>query len=272
MYLIDSHCHLDFPEFDRDRGKILQQAATLGVQRLVLAAVSRQYWPRLWRVVEEHPACYGTLGLHPYFLRQHQPGDLEALRKHLERYREHPKLCAIGEIGLDYQLREPDHSSQQFYFEAQLKLAQEFNLPAIIHVRKAHAQTIATLKHIPPARGGIIHAFNGSYEQAQEYRKLGFLLGIGGAYSWPNARKLRTMLPRLPLEQLALETDSPDMAPAFAAGQRNSPENLPRLCQRLADELLHIPAGKLACQTSQNVARLLGWTLTDSSSATIHGF
>ena len=258
MHLIDSHCHLDFPDFEADRNEVLARARTAGVQGFVLAAISRQHWPRLWQVVEQHDDCYGTLGLHPYFLADHQPEDLDALREQLQRYRQHPKLCAIGEIGLDWQLTNLDREQQQFYFEEQLKLAQKFDLPAILHVRKAHADVIATLKRIPPARGGIIHAFNGSYEQALEYRKLGFLLGIGGAYSWPNARKLRALLPRLPLEQLVLETDSPDMAPAFAANQRNSPEHLPQLCRLLADELLEIPAEQLACQTSANLQRLFG--------------
>lgn len=259
IYLIDSHCHLDFPDFDHDRDAVLQCAAAAGVQHLILAAVARSHWDRLWRCVEQHPACHGTLGLHPYFLAEHTPEDLNELRVQLTVRRQHPKLCAIGEIGLDYQLTQLPADAQQFYFEAQLKLAQEFNLPVIVHVRKAHAQTIATLKRIPVQRGGIIHAFNGSLEQALEYRKLGFLLGIGGAYSWPAARKLRALLPRLPLEQLVLETDSPDMAPAFAAGQRNSPEYLLRLCHLLATELLNLPAEQLARQTSHNVQQLFGW-------------
>lgn len=260
MDLIDSHCHLDFPDFDDDRSQLLARARAAGVQRFVLAAISREHWSRLWRVVEQHDDCYGTLGLHPYFLADHQPADLEALRQQLQQLRQHPRLCAIGEIGLDWQLDGLDRAQQQFYFEAQLGLAQEFELPVILHVRKAHAEVIATLKRISPARGGIVHAFSGSYEQALEYRKLGFLLGIGGAYSWPRARKLRALLPRLPLAQLALETDSPDMAPAFAAGQRNSPEHLPQLCRLLAEELLHMPAGQLARHTSDNLCRLFGWT------------
>lgn len=259
MYLIDSHCHLDFPDFDADRSQILDRARAAGVQRLVLAAISRQYWPRLWHVVEQYEGCYGTFGLHPYFLADHRPDDLAALRHQLEQHRQHPKLCALGEIGLDWQLAGLDRPQQQFYFEEQLKLAQAFDLPVILHVRKAHAEVIATLKRIPIPRGGIIHAFNGSFEQALEYRKLGFLLGIGGAYSWPNAHKLRSLLPRLPLEQLVLETDSPDMAPAFAAHLRNSPEHLPQLCRLLAEDLLAMPAGQLANQTSVNLGRLFGW-------------
>lgn len=259
LALIDSHCHLDFPHFEADRDLVLQRARTVGVQGFVLAAVTREHWPRLWQLVDQHGDCYGTLGLHPYFLADHQLEDLETLRQQLQRYHQHPKLCAIGEIGLDWQLTDLDRTQQQFYFEEQLKLAQEFELPVIMHVRKAHAAVIATLKRIPVARGGIIHAFNGSFEQAQEYRKLGFLLGIGGAYSWPKAHKLRALLPRLPLQQLVLETDSPDMPPAFTANPRNSPEHLPQLCRLLAEELLGVPAEQLASQTSGNLRRLFGW-------------
>ena len=259
MHLVDSHCHLDFPIFDHDRTEVLHRAAALGVQRFVLAAVTRQHWSRLWQTVNTHQGCYGTLGLHPYFLAEHQPEDLHELRTLLQRYRGHSKLCAIGEIGLDFHLPELEPTEQQFYFVEQLKLAQEFKLPVIIHARKAHAQVIKTLKEFPVPRGGIIHAFNGSYEQAQEYQELGFLVGIGGAYSWPNARKLRTLLPRIPLQQLALETDSPDMPPSFSATSRNSPEYLPKMCHLLANELLQIPATELAKQTTANVSQLFGW-------------
>lgn len=259
MYLIDSHCHLDFPDFDADRDTVLQQAARQGVERLILCAVERRHWPRLWQTVEASAACYGTLGLHPYFTDRHQPADLQHLREQLIRYRQHPSLCAIGEIGLDYQLATAQPDVQRFYFEAQLELAQTFDLPVIVHVRKAHAQVLDCIKRIAPARGGIIHAYNGSFEQAQEYHKLGFLLGIGGAYSWPAARKLRALLARLPLQQLVLETDSPDMAPAFAAGQRNSPERLPQLCRVLADVRGDITAEQLAWHTSNNLCRLMGW-------------
>lgn len=259
MQLIDSHCHLDFTDFDADRDEVLSRSRAAGVQRFVLAAISRQHWSRLWQLVNQHPDCYGTLGLHPYFLNDHDPEDLDALRQQLEQHHQHPRLYAIGEIGLDWQLDGLDRQQQQFYFEEQLKLAQDFKLPVIVHVRKAHAAVIATLKRITPQRGGIIHAFNGSLEQALEYRRLGFLLGIGGAYSWPNARKLRAMLSKLPLEQLVLETDSPDMSPAFISGQRNSPEYLPRLCQQLATELLHIAPESLARHTTDNLNRLFDW-------------
>jgi len=260
MPLCDSHCHLDFPQFDADRAQVLAACQQLGVEKLVLAAVTREHWARLWRLVEstQQPQLYGTLGLHPYFLNEHQPADLQQLRQQLQSYQQHPKLCAIGEIGLDFYLPELDRQQQLFYFTEQLKLAKEFELPVILHTRKAHAEVIQLLKHYSLPRGGIIHAFSGSYEQAQEYIKLDFLLGIGGAYTWPNARKLRATLPRLPLTSIVLETDSPDMAPAFAAGQRNSPSHLPKICSELA-EVIGISAEQLAKQTSSNLKQLFAW-------------
>lgn len=260
MPWVDTHCHLDFPDFDHDRDQVLQACRQQGVQRLVLAAISRQHWSRLWQLVDstEQPQLYGTLGLHPYFLAEHQPSDLALLRQQLAARADHPKLCALGEIGLDFYLPELDREQQVYYFTEQLKLAQHFALPVILHVRKAHAEVIALLKQHAVPRGGIVHAFNGSAEQAQDYIKLGFMLGIGGAYTWPRARKLRTTLPRLPLNHLVLETDSPDMSPAFNAGQRNSPALLPRIGDELA-ALLDIPATQLAAHTSANAQRLFGW-------------
>jgi len=260
MQLIDSHCHLDFPQFDSDRTQVLAACHQLGVTKLVLAAVTREHWARLWQLVEntEQPQLYGSFGLHPYFLSEHQPDDLQQLRQQLSSHQQHPRLCAIGEIGLDYYLPELDRQQQLFYFTEQLKLAKEFALPVILHVRKAHAEVIQLLKQHALPRGGIVHAFSGSYEQALEYIKLGFLLGIGGAYTWPNASKLRAMLPRLPLASIVLETDSPDMAPAFAAGQRNSPTNLPQICTELAP-LFDTPATQLAHHTTHNAKQLFAW-------------
>ena len=260
MQLIDSHCHLDFPQFDTDRSQVLAQCHQQGIEKIVLAAISRKPWSRLWRTldVSVQPQLYGTFGLHPYFLAEHQPDDLELLRQQLSKHQHHPRLCALGEIGLDFHLRELDRQQQVFYFTQQLQLAKDFDLPVIIHARKSHAAVIQQLKHYALPRGGIIHAFNGSYELAQEYIKLGFLLGIGGAYTYANARRLRALLPRLPLSSLSLETDSPDMAPAFAAGQRNTPSNLAQICTELA-QLIGIPATQLARQTTHNTKKLFAW-------------
>ncbi|MWV16444.1 TatD family deoxyribonuclease [Pseudomonas sp. L-22-4S-12] len=258
MQLIDTHTHLDFPDFDADRGALLARSRALGVEKLVVLGVYQANWQRLWDLVQGDAGLYAAFGLHPVYLEQHRPEHLDALRHWLQRLAGHPRLCAVGEFGLDYFLEQLDRQRQQALFEAQLRLAAEFELPALLHVRRAHAATIATLKRCRLKRGGIIHAFAGSHEEAREYLKLGFKLGLGGAPTWPQALRLRQVVARLPLEAIVLETDAPDMAPAMHAHQRNSPEFLADICAALA-ELRGIEADELASASSRNAAELFGW-------------
>lgn len=258
MRLIDTHTHLDFPDFDADRDAVLTRAGALGVERLVVLGVYRDNWQRLWTLAEQQPALYAAFGLHPVYLDQHRAEDLLALRDWLERYVGHPKCCAVGEFGLDYYIESLDRDAQQHLFEAQLALAIEVELPVLLHVRRAHAATIATLKRFRPRRGGVIHAFAGSAEEAKEYLKLGFKLGLGGAPTWPQANRLRKVVASLPLDAVVLETDSPDMAPAMHPQQRNSPEFLPDICVALA-ALMGVEADVLANASSRNAQTLFGW-------------
>ncbi|VXB43504.1 Uncharacterized metal-dependent hydrolase YjjV [Pseudomonas sp. 8AS] len=258
MRLIDTHTHLDFPDFDADRGALLARSRALGVEKLVVLGVYQANWQRLWDLVQGDAGLYAAFGLHPVYLEQHRPEHLDELRHWLQRLAGHPRLCAVGEFGLDYFLDQLDRQRQQALFEAQLRLAAEFELPALLHVRRAHAATIATLKRCRLKRGGIIHAFAGSHEEAREYLKLGFKLGLGGAPTWPQALRLRQVVARLPLEAIVLETDAPDMAPAMHAHQRNSPEFLADICTALA-ELRGIEADELARASSRNAAELFGW-------------
>ncbi|MGG2395810.1 TatD family hydrolase [Pseudomonas sp. SH1-B] len=258
MRLIDTHTHLDFPDFDADRDALLARSQALGVQRIVVLGVYQANWQRLWQLVESQQGLYAAFGLHPVYLDEHRPEHLGELRDWLSRTAGHPKLCAIGEFGLDYYLEQLDREQQQALFEAQLKLAAEFELPVLLHVRRAHAATIATLKRFRLARGGIIHAFAGSAEEAREYIKLGFRLGLGGAATWPQANRLRKVVAGLPLEAIVLETDAPDMAPAMHPNQRNSPEYLVDICSELA-ALRGISPDELAAASSRNAEELFGW-------------
>lgn len=258
MQLIDTHTHLDFPDFDTDREAVLDQARQLGVQRMVVLGVGVSNWQRLWDQVVQHDELYAAFGLHPVYLNEHGPHDLQALEQWLARLHGHAKLCAVGEFGLDYYLEGLDRERQQALFEAQLTLAERFELPVLLHVRRAHAPVIATLKRHKLQRAGIIHAFAGSYEEAREYLKLGFKLGLGGAPTWPQAKRLRQVIARLPLDALVLETDSPDMAPAMHPNVRNSPAHLPDICCNLA-QLLGVAAEQLAVASSRNAAQLFGW-------------
>lgn len=259
MRLIDTHTHLDFPDFDADRNDVIARSRALGVERMVLLGVHQANWQRLWQLVEQDQGLYAALGLHPVYLDEHRPDHLQALRQQLEERAGHPRLCAVGEFGLDYFIESLDRNAQQALFEAQLGLAAEFELPVLLHVRRAHAATIATLKRYRLKRAGVIHAFAGSAEEAREYLKLGFYLGLGGAATWPQALRLRRVLAGLPLDALVLETDSPDMAPAMYPQQRNSPEYLPDICTTLAG-LLNVPPATLAAASSANACALFGWT------------
>ena len=258
MRLIDTHTHLDFPDFDADRTEVLARSSALGVQRMVVLGVYQANWQRLWQLVEAHDGLHAAFGLHPVYLDEHQPQHLAELRDWLGRLAGHRKLCAVGEFGLDYYLEALDRQRQQTLFEAQLGLAVDFELPALLHVRRAHAATIATLKRFRPPRGGIVHAFAGSYEEAREYIKLGFRLGLGGAATWPQANRLRRVVGQLPLESIVLETDAPDMAPAMHPNQRNSPEYLAEICAELA-ALRGITAEELAAASSRNADEVFGW-------------
>ena len=258
MGLIDSHTHLDFPDFDADRPQLLARSRASGVEQMVVLGVYQPNWQRLWDLVQTDSQLYAAFGLHPVYLNEHRPEHVLELGQWLSRLAGHPQLCAVGEIGLDYFLPELDREGQQQLFEAQLQLAADFQLPALLHVRRSHAQVIATLKRFRLQRGGIIHAFAGSREEAREYLKLGFKLGLGGAATWPQALRLRKVIVDLPLDAIVLETDSPDMAPAMYPNQRNSPEHLPDICQALA-EVMGISPERLAETSTANARELFGW-------------
>ena len=258
MGLIDTHTHLDFPDFDADRPQLLARSRALGVGLMVVLGVYQRNWQRLWDLVQTDSQLYAAFGLHPVYLNEHRPGHLAELEQWLSRLAGHPQLCAVGEIGLDYFLPELDRDGQQQLFEAQLKLAADAQLPALLHVRRSHAQVIATLKRFRLQRCGIVHAFAGSREEAREYIKLGFKLGLGGAATWPQALRLRKVIVDLPLDAIVLETDAPDMAPAMYPNQRNSPQYLPDICQALA-QVMGISPERLAEATTANACELFGW-------------
>jgi TatD DNase family protein len=256
--LIDSHTHLDFPDFDEDRQALLAESRALGVKRMVVLGVYQANWQRVWDLVQSDPDLHAAFGLHPMYLDVHQPEDLPELGDWLARLAGHRQVCAVGEIGLDYFIETLDRERQQTLFEAQLQLAADFNLPALIHVRRSHAAVIATLKRFRLKRAGIIHAFAGSKEEAREYIKLGFKLGLGGAATWPQALRMHRVLAELPLESVVLETDAPDMAPVMFPGQRNSPAHLPAICSALAG-IMSITAEQLAAASTANACELFNW-------------
>ena len=258
MDLIDTHTHLDFPDFDADRQALMAESRALGVRQMVVLGVYQGNWQRVWDLVQSDPDLHAAFGLHPVYLEDHRPEHLTELSDWLTRLAGHRQLCAVGEIGLDYFIETLDRERQQALFDAQLQLAVDFHLPALIHVRRSHAAVIATLKRFKLKRAGIIHAFAGSQEEAREYIKLGFKLGLGGAATWPQALRMHRVLARLPLESVVLETDSPDMAPAMFPGQRNSPAHLPAICTALA-QIMSLAPEQLAAASTANARELFNW-------------
>jgi len=257
--LIDTHTHLDFPDFDADRQALLAESRALGVRRIVVLGVYQANWQRVWELVQSDPDLHAAFGLHPVYLDDHRPQHLSELGDWLTRLAGHRQVCAVGEIGLDYFIETLDRDRQQALFEAQLQLAVDFDLPALIHVRRSHAAVIATLKRFRLKRAGIIHAFAGSQEEAREYIKLGFKLGLGGAPTWPQALRMHRVLGALPLDSVVLETDSPDMPPAMFPGQRNSPAHLPAICTALAN-IMAISPEQLAATSTANACELFNWS------------
>lgn len=253
MNLIDSHCHLDATAFDTDRIDVLARCRASGIEAIVVPGVRRPDFPTLKAVCASSPMLHAAYGLHPLFLAHHRPEDIDALRDWLAR----EKPVAVGEIGLDWHTGDEGREHQQALFEKQLALAREFDLPVILHVRGAHDTVLSTLRRFRLPRGGICHAYSGSLEQARQYIGLGFLLGFGGAAVSSRASRLHRLLRELPRSTLALETDAPDMPPAFLArGTRNSPEYLPRITEILTGHA-GCTADELARVTSDNVSRLL---------------
>lgn len=251
--LFDSHCHLDDVSFDPDRAEVLARARAAGVVEQLVPAVRASDWPRLLGLCEREAGLYPALGLHPVYSTEHSEADLIELSELVKA----GKALALGEIGLDFFIPEPERERQILFFREQLQLARDHELPVILHVRKAHNETLALLKAMRPPRGGIAHAFNGSLELAQEYRALGFLLGFGGMLTFERSRRLRALAAQIPEEALVLETDAPDMTVASHRGERNSPEYLPECLAALA-EIRGVNAEHLAQVTRSNVRRLLG--------------
>jgi TatD DNase family protein len=257
MRWIDTHCHLDAAEFAADRDAVIARAVAVGVTRLVLPAVEAGNFEAVRSLARAHGFAY-ALGLHPMYVDRAADADLGTLRDALAANRDDPLLVAVGEIGLDHFVPGLDRARQAQFYAAQLKLAREFDLPVVLHVRRSADDLLKHLRRTP-VTGGIAHAFNGSLQQAEAFVALGFRLGFGGALTFEHALQIRRLAQVLPAEALVLETDAPDIAPQWlyrSAGQRtageaaarNEPAELPRIAAVLAE--------------------LRGWTLEQAAAIT----
>ena len=236
--LFDTHCHLDAAEFDHDREQVIARAQSASVQAIVIPAVEVANFDRVRVLAHSFAQGFYALGIHPMYVERAALESLEQLREALLQHRADPKLIAVGEIGLDFFIPEissgEPRTKQEFFYEAQLKLALEFDLPVLLHVRRSQDTLLKYLRR-HRVRGGLAHAFNGSVQQAQQFIELGFALGIGGAMTFDRALQIRRLATELELSDLVLETDAPDISPAWLAkGARNEPHEVLQIAQTLA--------------------------------------
>ena len=250
MRLVDSHSHFDVGDFDRDRAEAHARSLAAGVDRQIVPAIDAHTWPRLREVCAGVPGLHPAYGLHPVYLETHRRHDLDTLREWIQRERP----VAVGECGLDFYVDGLDRDEQQRYFDAQLALAVEFELPVIVHARRAVDAVIAAIRRHPGVRG-VVHSFPGSPEQARQLHQLGFLLGIGGPVTYARANRLRNLVAGMPLDQLLLETDAPDQPDAGHRGLRNEPAHLPHVLDVVARLRNEAPEA-IAAATTANAERL----------------
>ena len=248
--LIDTHCHLDAAEFDSDRAEVLSRARAQGVFAQIIPAVAFESWTALRDLCRSEDDLFPAYGLHPMYLDRHAPEHLDRLALWIER----EKPCAVGECGLDFFVEGLDPDRQRRYFIRQLEIAREFDLPVILHARRALDEVILALRRIGELRG-VVHSFSGSAEQARQLWALGFHVGIGGPVTYDRAKRLRDLVAHLPIEQLLLETDSPDQPTAAHRGQRNQPSRLCEVAQTVA-QLRDIDLPTLAVATTRNARAL----------------
>lgn len=267
----DTHCHLDAAEFDADRDQVVAGARAAGVRQIVIPAVDAGNFDRVRELAHRHRLAY-ALGIHPMCTGTAVESDVGRLREALAAHRDDPRLVAIGEIGLDHFIGGLDRDRQQRFLVAQLELAREFDLPVVLHVRRAVDTVLKHLRRLR-VRGGIAHAFNGSEQQAAAFTGLGLKLGFGGAVTFDRALRIRRVAVAVDADDIVLETDAPDIAPqwlyrtaeARAAGatMRNESAELPRIAGVLA-ELREVDAATLSARTSANaeaaLPRLAGLT------------
>ena len=262
---IDTHCHLDAPEFTADLPAVRARARQAGVGLCVWPAVRAADFERVQALATAHGDAY-ALGIHPLFTPRATEQDLQALEQALNQAQGDPHLVAVGELGLDGFVPGLDMARQQHFYRAQLALAQRHGLPVLLHVRRSADALLSGLRQCPVV-GGLAHAFNGSRQQADQFMAMGFKLGFGGALTFDRALQLRRLASDVPLNALVLETDAPDIPPRWlyrtqaeraqgAVMGRNEPAELVRIAQCLA-ELRGMPLADLAQASTANAMQAL---------------
>jgi len=219
--LIDSHCHLDFEIFDGDRQQILQRAIENNISDIVIPGTEKRYWQRINKLCASHKNLHACYGLHPYWINNHTQQDLAQLEKYIGTH----MPVGLGECGLDFRRQQIDKKTQLIFFEAQLAIAENQQLPVVIHSVKASEVVIQSIKKFKKL-SGMIHSYSGSFEQAKQLIDLNFFISISGSVTYDNAKKIKTVVKKLPLTSLLLETDAPDQSDQNNADKRNEPAYL----------------------------------------------
>ena len=250
--LIDSHCHLDFEDFDKDRSDVLQHAIDNNISHIVIPGTERIYWDRIKQLCKKHPQLHACYGLHPYWVAEQNKQDLEALEKYIRSDRP----VALGECGLDFRPQQADKKTQLYFFEAQLDIAESNQLPVVIHSVRATEDVIKSIKKFKNL-SGMIHSYSGSFEQAKQLIELNFYISIGGSVTYDNANKIKKVARKIPLTSLLLETDAPDQPDQKNSGKRNEPAYLVNTLAAISD-LRQETADRVAEQTTLNAKKLFG--------------
>lgn len=227
--LYESHAHYDDIKFDEDRETLLESLPKNNIETVINVGADMKSSAASIALAEKYPYIYAAVGVHPHDSKDMRKEDIETLRE----WAKHPKVVAIGEIGLDYYYDNSPRDVQRYWFEKQLELCAEVDLPVIIHSRDATEETLELVK-ASRVRRGVVHAFSGSVEIAQEYFKLGFYIGVGGVVTYKNAKKLVEVVENSPLERILIETDSPYLSPVPLRGTRNNSQNLEYIVEKIA--------------------------------------
>ena len=249
--IFDTHAHYDDRQFEEDREELLGSMRENGVELIVDAASDIASWDKIEQLTDRYPFIYGAIGVHP-----DEVGELdEEKMKRMEQLLAREKMVAVGEIGLDYYWDKENRDLQKMWFIRQLELARQLDLPVIIHSREAAADTMEIMKQYAGELSGVIHCFSYSPEQAKEYVKMGFYLGIGGVVTFKNSRTLKEVVSYAPLDRILLETDSPYLSPEPNRGKRNSSLNLPYVAEQIA-ALKGISTKEIIEVTEQNARNM----------------
>jgi TatD DNase family protein len=263
--LIDTHCHLDFDHFDSDREEVIQRALQAGVTHIVVPGIDLPASRRAVALAERYPPVYAAVGIHPNDIPP-DTGSLDSLIQQLRGLAQHPKVVAIGEIGLDYYRDRTPADLQHLWLGRQLALATELHLPVILHNREASEDILDLLSEwvsqsLPPelqGRAGVLHSFSGTWEDAHSALEMGFFIGFTGPITYKAADRLRHVAASVPLDHILLETDAPFLSPHPYRGERNEPAYVCYVAQKLA-EIRDLEVQAVASQTTSNAKVLFGW-------------